>query len=113
MSASRTTGLGMPEPIGKKALFQPPAEEAPAKVSAKQPASTEPQKASKSRPPRPSNGPKRHPKRVRITTELTGRAMRVILDLQNRHRLETGKALPQWKVVSGAIEYYGESKGKR
>ena len=110
MSASHPTGLGDPEPIGKQALFRPPAKKH-LKPAAKKPTDTSPGKTSQSKAPLPSNSPRQTPKRVRITTELTGRAMGIILAIQNRHRLQTGKALPQWKVVNEAIEYFGAAKG--
>ena len=107
MNAARATGLGEPEPIGKKALFRPPAAKRPSKPRQ----AKKPTRAAKRKPPRMDNGPKRTLTRVRITTELTGRALIIIQELQNQHRLTTGRALPLWKAVSEAIEYYGASKG--
>jgi hypothetical protein len=107
MNATRATGLGEPGPIGKKALFRPPAANRPTQPrQAKEATETDQRK-----PTRMDNGPRRTPKRVRITTELTGRALIIIQELQNQHRLTTGRALPLWKAVSEAIEYYGASKG--
>ena len=107
MNATRATGLGDPEPIGKKALFRPPAEKRPTQPRQ----AKKPTKANRRKPGRMDNGPNRTPTRVRITTELTGRALMIIQELQNQHRLTTGRALPLWKAVSEAIEYYGASKG--
>jgi hypothetical protein len=107
MSAPHTTGLGEPGPIGKKALFRPPVEKRPGRPDA----GNTPSKADPRKPGRTDDESRRSPKRVRITAALTGRALEIIQELQNQHRLRTGRALPQWRVVSDAIEYYGEAKG--
>ena len=107
MSAPHTTGLGEPEPIGKKALFQPPA----AKALTQPGRDKEPATTTKPKPEQSGNGPQRTPKRVRITTEVTDRALMIIQETQNRYRLKTGRALPLWRAVSEAVEYYGTSQG--
>ena len=114
MKASGITGLGNPEPIGKKSLFQPPKTEKPSKLE------TIPDKRPESRkvpaPKKDHSSPqrKKSPKRVRTTIDLTTGALKVIQGIQLRYRLNTGKVLPLWKAVSNAIEYYGQSarKGK-
>jgi hypothetical protein len=107
MSNPRATGLGEPDPIGKKALFQPPKKRAATDKKSRENA-PEPRKP---KPEPEPNGPRKPRKRVRITTELTGRAMTIIQEMQNRHRLETGRALPLWRAVSRAIEYFGDARG--
>ena len=88
MKASKATGLGEPEPFGKKTLFRPPpknqiiSKESPKRVGERIP-------------------------RLRITTDLTKQAMETIQGLQHQHRLQTGKMLPIWKIVSAALEKYG------
>ncbi len=109
MSASRATGLGEPGPIGKKALFRPSRDDPSTSQSQKDRRS----KRDLAQKELPSNGPKQRGKRVRITTELTGRAMMIIQETQSRYRLQTGRALPLWRAVSQAIEYYGASKQGR
>jgi hypothetical protein len=89
-----TTGLGEPEPIGKKALFRPPVMK-PKKV----------QKKSEEKPEEPGE----RIRRVRMTMELSNHAYLILQDLQRRYRLRTGKSLPLWKAASQAIEFYGKS----
>lgn len=86
-----TTGLGQPEVVGKKSLFQPP--------------------SFKRTTPRemPKKGEEDSP-RLRITTDLTKEAMETIQSLQHQHRLRTGKTLPAWKIVSSALEVYGKQR---
>ena len=96
MSKSHPTGLGKPEPVGKKALFQPPKQRStPAK-------------------PKPIRKPKtiKTPLRIRMTMDITKDAMAILQDIRHRHRMTTGKALPLWKIVSLAIEQYGKGENK-
>jgi hypothetical protein len=37
--------------------------------------------------------------------------MSIIQEIQCGHRLQTGKVLPLWKLVSQAIESYGKETG--
>lgn len=99
MSTMHPTGLGEPEPVGKKSLFQPPD-----KGYEKDPKT----------PRLPYDGERESVhRRVRTTIGLTNQALSVIQEIQNHYRLETGKVLPLWKLVSEAIEYYGKArKGK-
>ncbi|NOH04957.1 MAG: hypothetical protein HND47_24785 [Chloroflexi bacterium] len=90
MNATKATGLGEPEVIGKKSLFQPPAKKA-------------------TQAENPKRGGEYTP-RIRITTDLSKAAMEVIQDLRDQHRLQTGKSLPAWKIVSAALEQYGKGK---
>lgn len=97
MNPSHLTGLGSPQPIGKRALFQSPE------------ALTEGEPAGPKKPePKESV-----PRRVRTTIDLTGEALKIIQGVQQEHRLRTGKVLPLWKAVSQAIEAYGNSQQKR
>lgn len=104
MSTPSLTGLGEPEPIGKRALFRPPP---PVKKVAekKSPPPTPPVKTAKQ--PKPISSPKR----VHVTTDLSISALSIIQELKDTHRLRTGKVLPLWKIISQAVEFYGESKG--
>ena len=94
MSKSHPTGLGEPELVGKKALFQPPKQRST---------------PTKSKPIRKSKAIK-PPLRIRMTMDITKDAMAILQDIRHRHRLNTGKALPLWKIVSQAIEQYGEGE---
>jgi hypothetical protein len=94
MSKSHPTGLGEPKLLGKKALFQPPKQHATQK---------------RSKPTQKPKG-KKPPQRIRMTMDITKDAMAILQDIRHRHRLATGKALPLWKIVSQAIEQFGEIK---
>lgn len=95
MKPSSAYGLGEPEPIGKRTLFRP--------------SNDEETKVTPPYPPKREQGSRR---RVRTTIELSTHALAIIQELQNRHRLTTGKVLPLWKLVCQAIEDYGKSSNK-
>ena len=94
MKSKQVTGLGEPELIGKKSLFQPAEDEG---------MDTHNRQASETSRDQPMP-------RVRTTIGLTNKALATIQEIQNHHRLHTGKVLPLWKIVSEAIECYGRSK---
>lgn len=97
MKPARLTGIGQPAAVGKHALFQPPV---PGEYLEDQP------------PTRNDRGdavpPTNSAKRVRTTIDLTGEALQTIQQVQQEHRLKTGKVLPLWKAVSLAIMAYGK-----
>lgn len=100
MNPTHPTGLGNPEPQGKKALFQPPKKE-----------QKSPRRKVKSLPGTPPPLEQKSPKtlpRIRTTIKITSDALKIIQGIQQRHRLETGKVLPLWKAISQAIEFYGK-----
>ena len=92
MNASKPTGLGEPELLGKKALFQPPREV---------------KKAIRKPTPKPTPTA---PERVRTTISLTKQALGILQENQHRHRLKTGGFLPTWKVISEALKLYEEKR---
>ena len=97
MTTARPTGLGDAELPGKLSLFRPPQP---------QPSETQTQTSQKEsvlNPRQPSR------KRIRTTLVLTWEALQIIQDLQQQHRLQTGKVLPLWKTVSQIIERYGKN----
>jgi UDP-N-acetylmuramyl pentapeptide synthase len=51
--------------------------------------------------------------RVRLTVQLTEPAYGAINEIQRRHRVERGRALPIWKVVDEAVRDYAKKKGIR
>jgi hypothetical protein len=107
MNAKHPTGLGAPEVTSKKTLSQPPEPRHKEK---------EPEQQGRNDSEKPSQRSKakaKSTKRVRITTELTHKAMTILQELQHRHRLRTGKVLPLWKATSRAIEYYGETQKRK
>ena len=91
MNPSKTIGLGEPEPIGKKSLFQPP-EIKP--------------KAEKTETP---STPKADI-RIRITTEIKKESLAIIQEHRNQYRLETGHALPMRKIIDEAMLLYDRAK---
>ena len=102
MNAPRPIGLGNLDMAGKRSLFLPPKPE-PKPVSI-------PTQA-KNNPSRPApKSTKQEVIRIRTTTELTPRALTILQKIQQQHRLQTGKVLPQWKAISQAIEHYGLMK---
>jgi hypothetical protein len=94
MTTARPTGLGDAELPGKLSLFRPP-----------QPQQAETQTSQKV--PAPSPG-KPSRKRIRTTLDLTWEALQILQEMQQQHRLQTGKVLPLWKTVSQIIERYGK-----
>ena len=99
MSRGTVTGIGEPQPVGKKALFQPENKNnEDSKLTDISPISAIPEINAM-------------PNRVRTTLELTNHAMSIIQEIQCSHRLQTGKVLPLWKLVSQAIETYGKETG--
>ena len=90
-----TTGLGQPEIVGKKSLFQPPSATPNTKKVVPKDAPTKAEEPTS---------------RLRIMTDLTKEAMETIQSMQHEHRLRTGKTLPAWKIVSKALELYGKEK---
>jgi hypothetical protein len=79
---------------GKRVLFKPPA---------KEPRPQEKQKES----PEKSTVPR---KRMRTTIELSALSLEIIQEMQRRHRLETGRVLPLWKLIDQAIQGLGKLK---
>jgi hypothetical protein len=109
MKPAHVTGLGEPEAAGKRALFRPPDKETePTGIPATSPYATTSGKPVQDVQTKTNRGAAR---RVHITTDLTSDALQVIQAVQQEHRLKTGKVLPLWKVVSQAIEHYGQTKG--
>lgn len=98
MSKSNITGLGEPEPLGKKSLFNPTRELKDVKKKNKMSELS----VKKIQP----DGTKR----IKTTIELTNDAMEILLNFQNKHRLKTGRVLPLWKIVSNAMLKYGNNR---
>jgi hypothetical protein len=95
MSAQQPTGLGEPDPIGKKSLFQPPG-------ASKVPAD---------KPERPKASPTNS--RIRMTLEITKKSLSIMQEMQSKYRLETGHLLPKWRIISESLELYEKArKGK-
>ena len=95
MKVQPLTGLGEPQPIGKRNLFQPPKGEGNSENVREQSGANDNRVSSE--------------RRVRTTISLSNKAMTAIMQIQNQYRLQTGRVLPLWKVVSQAIEFYGRS----
>ena len=104
MNTLRPIGLGNPDIAGKRSLFLPP------KTESKPLSRSTHDKNKLIRTATKPN--KLEVKRIRTTTELTPRALTILQNTQQEYRLRTGKVLPLWKVVSQAIEQYGQVKKK-
>ena len=94
MKALYTTGIGEPQPLGKKSLFQPPS-------------NVEEKSMRGSVEDLPKSGGEPGYK-VRTTIIMPKQTLVTILGMQNRHRLETGRVLPLWKLISQAVEQYSQ-----
>jgi hypothetical protein len=94
MSKTYTIGLGEPQPEGKLALFKPSMEREEKQDKISHPSA------------KAGQGTRR---RIRTTIELSALALGIIQEMQNRHRLETGRVLPLWRLVSEAIEGLGQT----
>ena len=46
--------------------------------------------------------------RVKLTVQLSLSAYHAILDIQRRHRIQKGSALPIWKVIDSAVRAYAQ-----
>ena len=92
MKPSKAIGLGEPEVVGKKSLFQPPPETQETKIMTGE------------KPPVVND------RRIRMTLELTMQSLSIIQELQGRYRLKTGHPLPKWKIISDALELYEKTK---
>jgi len=90
MTPSSPTGLGEPEAVGKKSLFQPPS------ISAER------------------NGKKKVltmvGTRIRMTLEMTKQSLEIVQRYQSQYRLEHGHALPKWKIIGEALVLYDREK---
>ena len=51
------------------------------------------------------------PQRIRLTAHLTLIAYDALTEIQRRHRIKYGKALPIWKAADAAIRAYAKEKG--
>ncbi len=105
MNPKSLTGLGEPVPFGKKFLFQPPSEDL--KASSSQPKDAE--KRKQTAPP-VSSETVIGETRMRMTLEITKKSLSILQEYQNRYRLETGRALPKWKIISEALGLYEQFK---
>ncbi len=85
---TRTTGLGEPEKVGKKVLFQP----------------IQPKALPKPKKPIPKPGPQK----IRTSLILTREALTIIENMRQEYRMRTGKSLRMWQAICQTIEYYGK-----
>ena len=49
--------------------------------------------------------------RVRFTARLTPTAYEAVIQLQQEHRLQEGRALPMWRILDTAVKHYAREKG--
>lgn len=105
MSTTQVTGLGEPEPFGKKSLFPSPV------ARSKQPETMQVEKSKnvEEKPPalvKETIGSAR----IRLTLGITKKSLSIIQEQQSRYRLKTSQALPKWKIIDDALELYAQSK---
>jgi hypothetical protein len=106
MNATHVMGLGKPEPFGKKSLFQPPISEPPQAPTTPSDKNKQPVKKSSAILAKKSN----ESERLRTTLQITKKSLSIIYEYQNRYRIQTGHTLPQWKIISEALELYEQAK---
>ncbi len=58
----------------------------------------------------PDNG-NSGPQHIRLTARLTLAAYDAISEIQRRHRTQTGRVSPLWKVLDAAIAIYAQEQG--
>ncbi len=58
----------------------------------------------------PKNQPDPHERRVALTARLSLDAYDAITELQRQHRIQTGHALPIWKIIDAAVKEYAEKQ---
>jgi hypothetical protein len=92
MNTSKAIGLGEPEIVGKKSLFQPP------------------QKTSEQDAVTVKKSPTIVERRVRMTLEVSLKSLSIVQESQSQYRLRTGHSLPKWKIIDDALEMYGKSR---
>ena len=51
------------------------------------------------------------PQRIRLTARLSIPAYEVLTEMQRRHRRQTGRALPLWRIIDAAVMNYAQREG--
>lgn len=110
MSVVPNVGLGEPETEGKQSLFQAPTSNVSHRKSARISKETENKKQKRSA--KKEDKAANDDRRIRVTTQLTPKALSFLQQWQHRHRLQTGRTLPLWKAVSQIIEQRAEQRPK-
>lgn len=91
MNPTKAIGLGEPEVVGKRSLFQPPT------LTPKKP---------KEEKVLPVKAPQVDERRIRTTLEVSLKSLGIIQEIQGKHRMETGHPLPKWKIIDEALDVY-------
>lgn len=104
MNHPHPTGLGEPIPEGKMALFQPPQCSANPSQEGIETAETPEKEKQAMESPEHTKTPS--PQRIRTTIDLTSEALVILQQVQQEHRLRTGRAMPIWKALSKVITSY-------
>ncbi len=107
MKTTQVTGLGEPAPFGKKSLFQPPMSEPQQSPPLPNDKNKQPVKKTSTILAKKSN----ESQQLRTTLQITKKSLSIIYEYQNRYRIQTGHTLPQWKIISEALELYEQAKG--
>ena len=48
---------------------------------------------------------------VRLTVQLSLTAYDAVYQLQQKHRVQRGKAIPKWRILDAAVKQYAKAKG--
>lgn len=105
MNPKSIRGLGEPELVGKKSLFQPPMQDS--FQTLREPENIEEPKQKQVSIPKEVAAPN---ERIRMALDVTRKSLSIIQEYQGRHRLKTGHMLPKWRIISDALELYAQSK---
>ena len=61
-------------------------------------------------PKKPKDKPETKAQRVALTARLSLDAYDAIAQIQRRHRIQTGRALPIWKIIDAAVKAYAKKQ---
>ena len=59
---------------------------------------------------KPKDKPETKEQRVALTARLSLDAYDAIAQIQRRHRIQTGRALPIWKIIDAAVKAYAKKQ---
>lgn len=61
-------------------------------------------------PKQPKDKPETKEQRVALTARLSLDAYDAIAQIQRQHRIQTGRALPIWKIIDTAVKAYAKKQ---
>ena len=63
-------------------------------------------------PKQPTDKPETNEQRVALTARLSLDAYDAIAQMQRRHRIQTGRVLPIWKIIDTAVKTYAKQQSQ-